>query len=97
MSYGFFLKNAEAIEETCGIPRPDIILELAEPTTTDYKDILANGYVLVHFLHGYISTRSDFLPGIPLYADQIIAVRRDLAEAIGHTETIRVDFRALQQ
>lgn len=82
-AYGLAIRDAwivhlfDSIHEECGVPRPDIILDLR--FLPDETRVLRRyGYEPVYEQAGVILAGSTWLPGDPIWARQKIFVRREL-------------------
>ena len=97
VSYYFYFDNQKAIEEHCGLVRPDIIFGLG--LHDDMIALLAkNNFTVMYYQSGdVVIGNRTWLSGRKVTADgEFIAIRNDLLPALHGIKPIHLDFRELE-
>jgi hypothetical protein len=81
VTHKFFFDNRRELEDVCGLGNPDIIWDWGTESGQVVDLVEANGYSIVYRQDGYVSNGSRWFPGMPVRANEFIAVRRDLLES----------------
>jgi hypothetical protein len=90
LDYKFYFNNRKSLEETCGIARPDIILDIH---WRDAELAHENGYTVIYSQSGQMNSEFERLTAHT--DDEFIAVRDDLVPALGEIKQIHLDVNSL--
>jgi hypothetical protein len=90
LGYKFYFNNRKSLEETCGIARPDIILDIRP---RDAELVRENGYTMIYSQSGQMNSGFERLKAHT--DDEFIAVRDDLVPALGGIKQIHLDVNSL--
>ncbi len=82
ISYDYFFAHFDTLAKQCRMKRPEIIFDLNHETRNRHIPIEKAGYIIVYYQVGNLS-RHSLLPGKEVTYDELIAVRSDIAHALG--------------
>jgi hypothetical protein len=100
LGYRFYFQEVKDKEKDCGI-QPDIIFDLTEEVSA--TELETHGYRVVFSQTGFVGRTDRLLPGggnwpagLPIPANQFVALRSDLLSGLAAIDSTQVDFGDIQ-